>query len=112
MQAIWTIAFGTAAGLTFAGVLTSGYDLLTDQRLRFALPGEGGAHAMLLGLLLRFAAGPFLLVRSAYDRLLRGETNPLVLAGMVGLACMWGCLMGIVVLDVFGGFAPSAAAAH
>ena len=102
--------FGTAVGFTLAGLLTSGYDIVTQRRLSFAMTGQASTPELLLGMLLRVIAGPYLLARSSYDAFKGGATNPLVVAAIVAVACMWGCLSGVVVIDLLGGFAPSASA--
>ncbi len=112
MQDLWAVIFGTAVGFTVAGLLASLYDIVTARRLTFAMPGKASTPELMMGIFLRVAAGPFLLVRGAYDALREGSANPLVVAAIVAVACMWGCLSGVIVVDLFGGFAPDAAAAR
>jgi hypothetical protein len=112
MQDLWTIAFGTAAGFTVAGLVASGFDAFTGRRLGFAMHGAGSPPELLLGMLLRVVAGPFLLVRNVASSLRGGDANPMAMAVLVSVACMWGCLSGIVVLDLLGGFGAAAAAAR
>lgn len=110
MQDIWAIVFGTAVGFTLAGLLTSVYDVITNRRLSFAMQGRASPPEMLLGMLLRVAAGPFLLVRSAWDALSERSAGPVAIAAIVAVAVMWGCFSGIIVIDLLGGFAPAARA--
>ena len=106
------MAFGTAVGIALAGMLATGYDAVTERRLSFAMPGKASASELLLGMLLRVVAGPFLLLRSAYEAFEKGAANPLIVAAIVSVACMWGCLSGVIVVDLLGGFAPAAVAAY
>lgn len=103
MQEIWAIIFGTSVGFTLAALLTNGHDIVTARRLSFAMPGRASTPELLLGMLLRVVAGPYLLARSAWDAFREGAANPLVFATIVSIACMWGCLSGVVVLDFLGG---------
>ena len=112
MQDIWAIAFGTAVGFTVAGLMATAYDIIAQRRLSFAMASSASTPELLLGMLLRVVAGPFLLVRSAYDAFNEGSANPLVLAAIVSVACMWGCLSGVIIVDLFGGFAPDAVASR
>jgi hypothetical protein len=110
MQDLWTIVFGTAVGFTVAGLVASGFDILGQRRLGFALDGAGSTPELLLGMLLRIVAGPFLIARNVVESLRKGDANPIAVAVLISAACMWGCLSGVIVLDLLGGVAPSAAA--
>lgn len=116
MHEIWTIAFGTATGFTVAGLVASGYDALAGRRLGFAMDagrdGNTSTPALLLGMLLRVVAGPFLLARNIFESLRTGDANPVAVVLLVSAACMWACLSGVIVLDLLGGFSPSAIAAR
>lgn len=112
MQDIWAMAFGTAVGFTVAGLLATGYDAFMQRPLGFAMTGAASAPELLLGMLLRVAAGPFLVARAAYHALRDQTAGMVVAAGLVAVACMWGCLSGVIVLDLLGGFAPAATAAR
>lgn len=112
MQDLWAILFGTAVGFTVAGLLASLYDIITQRRLTFAMQGKASTPELMMGIFLRMVAGPFLLVRSGWDVFREGSANPLVVAAVVAVACMWGCLSGVIVVDLLGGFAPDAIAAR
>lgn len=112
MQELWTIIFGTATGFAAAGLVASVYDLLLNRRLRFAFENGGGAPELMLGLLVRLVAGPFLLVRKAYESVRDDMPNPVLLAALIAVACTWGCLSGVILLDLMGGLTPNAAAAR
>lgn len=112
MQDIWAILFGTAVGFAVAGLMATAYDIITQRRLTFAMQGRASTPELMLGILLRVAAGPFLLVRSAIDAFREESANPLIVAAIVSVACMWGCLSGVIVIDLFGGFAPDAVASR
>ena len=110
MQDIWTIVFGTALGFAVAGLCASGHDILSDRRLGFALSeGEGTAGAA-FGMLLRVIAGPYLLLRNAYESLGEQDPNPLWIAAAISVACMWGCFSGVIVLDLLGSLPKTAVA--
>ena len=110
MQDVLTIVYGTAVGFAMAGLLATGHDAVTQRPLRFAMTDRGSTAHLLLGMLLRVAAGPFLLARNAYEAL-RGQTGGIaMIAGLIAIACMWGCLSGMVVLDIVGSVTTTATA--
>ena len=111
MQDLWIAAFGTLAGFTLAGLVATGYGVLAGQRLRFALEGTGSPPELMLGMMLRLIAGPYILARKAYEMLTERDANVLAAVLLVSAGCMWGCLSGMVVLDLLGGFNGPAAAA-
>ena len=109
MQDLTTIAFGTAAGLALAGLLASAYALLVGRQLRFAFEDAGNSVELFVGIMMRVFAGPYLLARHAVDQVRGGDPSPLLVATLVAAACMWGCLSGIVVIDLLGGFGHTVA---
>ena len=59
---------------------------------------------------MRLAAGPYLLANATFERFKAGRAEPLWIALVLAIACMWGCLSGVIVVDLLAGFAPVAAA--
>ena len=110
MQDLTTIAFGTAAGLALAGLLASAYAMLAGRPLGFAFEEAGSSVELFAGIMMRIAAGPYLLARQAVEQVRGGDPSPVLVAGLIAAACMWGCLSGIVIIDLLGGFAPTVAA--
>ena len=100
-----TIAFGTAVGFAVAGLLASGYAILSGRPLVFAFEEGKSTPELLMGMLARAVAGPYLLARNAIADVREGLPNPLLVAASIAVACMWGCLSGIIIIDLLGGSA-------
>ena len=86
-------------GFAFAGLLASGFELLTERRASFGLLQGGGVRAVACVPVLVFCA-PFIILRNT----LRGrriEERPfgfVMVATMI--ACGWSLLSGRLVLDL------------
>ena len=95
LQALVTLGFGFA----FAGLLSSGFELLTHRRASFRLLEGGGAGAVACVPVLVFGA-PFIILRNTVRGRIR-EQRPIpfvMLATMI--ACGWSLMSGRVVLDL------------
>jgi len=103
MNELGIVFFGTAAGFALAGLLASAYRLVAGEPLEFALKA-GDPGAAFLGILLRTAAGPVLLLRWALGQVQSGRPEAALCLGAVTLACMWGFLSGVIVIETMAGF--------
>ncbi|ACL57759.1 DUF6949 family protein [Methylobacterium nodulans] len=86
-------------GLAFAGLLASGFELVTARRASFGLLQSGGVAALACLPVLAFGA-PFIILRNTV-RGRRIERRPIpfvMLATMI--ACGWSLVSGRVVLDL------------
>ncbi|MGY2047256.1 DUF6949 family protein [Methylobacterium sp. JK268] len=86
-------------GLAFAGLLASGFELLTARRASFSLLQRGGVDALACLPVLAFGA-PFIILRNTVrGRRLEGRPIPFVMLATM-IACGWSLLSGRVVLDL------------
>jgi hypothetical protein len=86
-------------GFAFAGLLASGFELMTERRASFHLLQTGGVAAVASVPVLVFSA-PFIIIRNTV-RGRRFERRPfhfVMLATVI--ACLWSLMSGRLVLDV------------
>ena len=99
-----TYVYGMAVGYAVAGLVMSGFHVITGRPLGFALSGGTGATAP-LEILLRLVAGPTILVRNSL--LVEGAAAPLWLFAGVSIASVWSLCSGVLLVQSFeqlGGF--------
>jgi hypothetical protein len=86
-------------GFAFAGLLVSGFELVTRHRASFSLLHSGGAFAFVCVPVLVFSA-PFIILRNTV-RGRRLERRPVgfVFAATI-IACLWSLMSGRLVLDL------------
>jgi hypothetical protein len=96
------LGYAATVGFVAGGIVASFYQMVTQERARFALLGSG-AMAVVTTFLFFALTGPIIIM----DRALKGrlkEKEPLTwLFGAVFIAALWSCCSGIFVL----GFALS-----
>ena len=86
-------------GFAFAGLLASGFELLTHRRASFGLLQRGGAEAVACVPVLVFGA-PFIILRNTVrGRRQEGRPMHFVMLATV-IACGWSLLSGRLVLDL------------
>jgi hypothetical protein len=107
MSELGILFFGTAAGFTVAGLFATGYRLITGETLSFALSGNDASIAF-LGILLRMVAAPVLLVRFTMNEIEEGAVRPGLCLAAMTLACVWGFLSGVIVIETIAGFGGAA----
>jgi hypothetical protein len=93
------LLYAIAIGFVAAGITASCYKMLSSEPARFALLGQS-----VLAWVTTFAfcalTGPVIVVEMAIRRV-REEKLPLGwLAAGVGIAAMWSCCVGIVMLEL------------
>ncbi len=88
-----------ALGFAFAGLLASGFELMTERRASFHLLATGGVAALASVPVVVFSA-PFIILRNTV-RGRRFERRPVgfVFAATL-IACFWSLMSGRFVLDV------------
>lgn len=96
--------FAIAVGFTAAGLCASGSQLLTGQRLRFAMPPQQGRFP-LASVLVRAVAGPQIIMRNAILAAARGINKPYWVAATTVIASLWSFISGACVLMLIDGLA-------
>jgi hypothetical protein len=94
-----TYVYGMAVGYAVAGLVMSGFHLVTGQPLGFALSGKSGVAAAPLEILLRLVAGPTILVRNSLS--VQGVAGPAWLFLGVTIASFWSLCSGILLVQSF-----------
>ncbi|MFE1600952.1 DUF6949 family protein [Methylobacterium sp. ID0610] len=86
-------------GLAFAGLLASGFELLTARRASFGLL-QGGVVAAIASLPLLAFGAPFIILRNTVrGRRIEGRPMPFVMLATM-IACAWSLVSGRLVLDL------------
>lgn len=90
-----------ALGFALAGLLATGFELLTQRRASFHLLETGGAQALASVPLIVFSA-PFIILRNTVRgrRYEKRHVSAVVLATII--ACLWSLICGRVALDLLG----------
>ena len=97
--AVGVLVYGIAVGFGFSGLLASTVNLVTGAPLSFALSDRQSPCQALLGLLLRVATGPVLLMRNAIESARAREVAIIWLIAAAVVACAWSFLIGVVVVE-------------
>ena len=88
-----------ALGFSFAGLLASGFELMTGRRASFHLLATGGVTALASVPVVVFSA-PFIILRNTV-RGRRFERRPIPFVTLATIiACVWSLLSGRLVLDL------------
>jgi hypothetical protein len=86
-------------GLAFAGLLATGFEVLTARRASFGLLQGGGLPALAALPVLAFGA-PFIILRNTVrGRRIEGRPVPFVMLATM-IACGWCLVSGRLVLDL------------
>ena len=89
--------FALALGFAFAGVVSSGYQLLADRPPSFALLGQGPSPSTIAAVPFLVFAAPFIIMRNTMrGRLLEGRRFEFVMMATI-LAGLWSLMSGTVV---------------
>jgi hypothetical protein len=92
-------------GFAVAGMLASGYQLVTERPLSFRLLGEGEQLARFLAVPVLTFAAPFVIMRNAVrGRRIEGRRFELVMLATI-IAGFWSLMSGTVVVMAFGAVA-------
>ena len=92
-------------GFSVAGMLSSGYQLVTERPLSFRLLGEGEQSARLLAVPVLTFAAPFVIMRNALrGQRIEGRRFELVMLATV-IAGFWSLMSGTVVMMGFNAVA-------
>ena len=91
-------------GFAVAGMLASGYQLVTERPLSFRLLGEGEQVARFLAVPVLTFAAPFVIMRNAVrGRRIEGRRFELVMLATI-IAGSWSLMSGTVVVAAFTAF--------
>jgi len=99
MESLIVYAYVTAVGFVLAGILSSFVQLVSGEPMRFGLQ-PASVVSSLGGVLLRFIAGPAILMRNAW-RGMRLEARPKFWFGLsVIVAAWWSLFIGALLIDL------------
>ena len=86
-------------GFTFAGVLASGFELMTERQASFHLL-QGGDFFALASVPVVVLSAPVIIIRNTVQgRRIEGRPIPFVMMATI-IACFWSMLCGTLVLDL------------
>ena len=95
-----------ALGLAFAGLLASGFELLTKRKASFRLL-QGGTFGSLAAVPVLVFSAPFVILRNTMrGRRLQGRSPGFVMLATI-IACLWGLMSGRLMLDLVLRFASA-----
>ncbi|WP_425311730.1 DUF6949 family protein [Microvirga massiliensis] len=95
LESILTLVLGFA----FAGVLASGFELMTERRASFHLL-QGGDFLALASVPVVVFSAPVIIIRNMVKgRRIEGRPIPFVMMATI-IACFWSMLCGTLVLDL------------
>ncbi len=92
------LLYATAVGFVAAGVVSSGYQLVTAQPLKLVIGGTTGSIAR--ATLLCAVAGPLLIARALAAEFAARNRTPTILAAGTFAAMVWSCCLGILILGL------------
>lgn len=93
------LAYATATGFVSAGILSSFYQMVTAQPVKFALLGSS-LPAWLITFVFFTFSGPFIIMRNAIRGRLVERQPASWLLGSLLIAGLWSVCSGLLVLDV------------
>lgn len=96
MNELFLLAYAASVGLVAAGILTSIAQLATETPPRFVQP-SGGALSVLGALAFAAVAGPIVVLRLATEY--RGQNELVARAFGIGIATLWSCCLGLLMLE-------------
>jgi hypothetical protein len=86
-------------GFAFAGLLASGFELMTERRASFHLLQGGDFFALASVPVIVFSAPVIIIRNTVRGRRIEGRPIPFVMMATI-IACFWSMLCGTLVLDV------------
>ena len=86
-------------GFAFAGLLASGFELMTERRASFHLLQGGDFFALASVPVVVFSAPVIIIRNTVRGRRMEGRPIPFVMLATI-IACVWSMLCGTLVLDV------------
>jgi hypothetical protein len=95
LESILTLVLGFA----FAGVLASGFELMTERRASFHLLQGGDFFALASVPVVVFSAPVIIIRNTVKGRRIEGRPIPFVMMATI-IACFWSMLCGTLVLDL------------
>jgi hypothetical protein len=95
LESILTLMLGFA----FAGVLASGFELMTERRASFHLLQGGDFFALASVPVVVFSAPVIIIRNTVKGRRIEGRPIPFVMMATI-IACFWSMLCGTLVLDL------------
>ncbi|MFO1184075.1 MAG: hypothetical protein U1E56_04745 [Bauldia sp.] len=97
MRELFLLVYAACVGLVAAGILTSFTQWVTEAPPRFVRP-SGGALSYVGALAFAAVAGPIVVLRLASDH--RQQNGTAVIAAGIGIATLWSCCLGLLLLEV------------
>jgi hypothetical protein len=92
------LLYATAVGFVAAGLVSSGYQLVTAQPLKLVIGGTTASIAR--ATVLCAVAGPLLIARALASELAAKNRTPTILAAGTFAAMVWSCCLGILILGL------------
>jgi hypothetical protein len=90
------VLYATAVGFVAAGIVSSGYQLVTAQPLKLVIGGTTASIAR--ATVLCAVAGPLLITRALATEYAAKNRTPTILAAGTFAAIVWSCCLGILIL--------------
>ncbi len=99
MSEYLAFGFSVATGFVAAGIGSSTFSLLTNQRVSFQIPDLTVFAKFLIACLI-VVVGPVILMRNGIRGWLIEHRHPGWLAGTIAIATMWSFISGLFVLHM------------
>lgn len=93
------LAYVAAVGFVAAGIAASFYKMVTLEPARFRLLGQS-FFSWMTAMIFCAVTGPFIVVDQAIQSRRRDHTPILWVFAVVGIATLWSCCLGVLVLEL------------
>ncbi len=91
--------YSLAIGFTVAGTFAASFAMLTGEPLKFEMAGRQPNHILLIGMVCRVVAGPFIILRNTLRAVFIAKREPYWVMMAIVIASLWSFCQGVVILE-------------